>query len=107
MSDMNRVDTTTLIISRRKKRRHLTDEHKAKISAAKTGIPRDENVAKRISETMRAKYDRGEHSVPRHDPKYSQDEMLKMKQAYLSGTPVSELQKVYKLSRTTIYKYLR
>jgi Mor family transcriptional regulator len=106
MSDMRRVDTSTLVISRGKKKRHLTAEHKAKISAAKTDVPRDSETIEKIRATLKSKYAAGQHSVPRHETKYTKEEMLEMKQAYLNGTPVSELQKIYKLSRTTIYKYL-
>lgn len=107
MSETDRVDTTVLIISRRKKKRHLSTEHKSKISAAKTGVPRSPEAISKIRDTMREKYASGKITVPRHSRKYSEDEMRKMKQAYDNGTPVSELQKIYKLSRTTIYKYLR
>jgi Mor family transcriptional regulator len=107
MGDIDRVNTTTLIISRTKKKRHLTQEHKDKIQQAKAGKPRSAKTIASISNTLKSKYAAGEHTVPRREPRYKQSEIDKMKQAYLLGTPVSELQKIYKLSRTTIYKYLK
>lgn len=107
MGDIERIDTATIVIIRSKKKRHLSNEHKDKIRTSKAGKPRATSVTQSISNTLKAKYQNGELTVPKHNPKCTPEQIAEMKQAYLMGTPVSILQQKYQLSRTTIYKYIK